>query len=677
MEAPSLDAQAAPMSSQAPDKVIPSFADWKAPPLSFQPLLGFSESVLYAPDDSRDPLAPENFQAAPLNPLDAIPNGFAILKVIGGSPQETINLKVHIEAVSKVSAYFRAVFSSNRGEKLWIIRQNPAHVHDIMSIVHYGHVSLHLGARRDGEHILALCYLAQQYQVIGSVRHVLRALMHVDSTMGDIELWWMFLAAALCHNPEVFRVAARTLLWRYQGPFAKLATVPCPSQGVLFQQLQYQLAFFVENCRNRESFWLREAANMVDPKLWQEMFPYSVKGRSISEQWSYLSQFCQVKVVVVNGYRTLAVDKQNIPNETRGNMISSRLLWMGFWVPLISGTAGQEAPPGPEMRLIACAKPAKEISKHLEAEWEAARSSTEFPMAWIKHCADAPASAYPSIKLLRGDQPAVDFLGPLTSDEILRFVDRARRSSQVPSRVPAEEAESFGNVDAFVCVAHLEPGETALRKAFETVAQKYWAEFTFGVVDGSGTAEARVVCRKGDDTSTHTTTLADGLEAWVLEASRPVIAELTPLNHQRFIDRAWPIVYIFSPSTQVRASIRASLHDFAKKQYASLTPVTVDPNRFPDLPARLGLDPGVDGYPAGAVHQISNGRIYPYPRGKAFTPRELQGWGLDVWQGRVKPWTPLGQKPVEDDTAGGRSSVVGLHRSKVKVRIGGRERDEL
>ncbi|KAK1691557.1 hypothetical protein BDP55DRAFT_647405 [Colletotrichum godetiae] len=386
-------------------------------------------------------------------------------------------------------------------------------------------------------------------------------------------------------------------------------------------------------------------------------------------------------------------------------MVFRWFLWT-LLVPLVSGAAEQaQVPLSTEMRLIACAK-SEDISKHLAAEWEAAQSSTDFPMAWIKdaadaHCADAPATAYPSVKLLRDGEP-VDYLGPITSDEyvclpprsrvntsttrILRFTNRVRRPHV--SRPSPEEAESFGNDDTFVCVARLGPGETALRQAFEAVARKHWTEFTFGVVDAPRTTDAaRVVCRKRDDESTYTRTAADGLEGWVLDVSRPVIAELTPLNHQRFIDRAWPIVYIFSPSPQTRASIRADLHDFAKKQYASLTPVTVDPNRFPDLLAKLGLDvPAEDAFPVGAVHQVSNGRIYPYPKGKAFTPRELQGWGLDVWQGRVKPWTPPGQKEVVENEAGSVKSnvrVVGSHNLKVrnipglKIKIGGREREEL
>ncbi|KAK1984806.1 hypothetical protein LZ30DRAFT_415819 [Colletotrichum cereale] len=377
-------------------------------------------------------------------------------------------------------------------------------------------------------------------------------------------------------------------------------------------------------------------------------------------------------------------------------MAFSALLRVGFWVPLLAGVAAQEqAPLGAvapvlkthEMRLIACVEPSEVKSRLLEAEWRTAQSSTEFPMSWIDNraddlCAGLLANEYPSIRLLRGGQSSVEYSGPRTSDEILRFLGRAERSSQVPVALPAEDVDSFKGVDDFVCIGHLLPG-TAARQAFEAVANKYWTEFTFGVVDDSSdAAEAKVICHNRDDESVHTRSADDGLEAWVIEASRPVIAELTRSNHQRFLERGWPMVYIFSPSPQARASVRGDLHAFAKKQYSSLTTVTVDPTYFPDLPAKLGLNPSEDGYPAGAVHQLSNGRIYPYPKGKALTPRELQGWGLDVWQGRVKAWTPPGQEPAED-VGGGNLRIVGSHNLKInnipglKIKIGGRERNEL
>ncbi len=107
------------------------------------------------------------------------------------------------------------------------------------------------------------------------------------------------------------------------------------------------------------------------------------------------------------------------------------------------------------------------------------------------------------------------------------------------------------------------------------------------------------------------------------------------------------MVYLFAPTEAERAKLRMNLAKFALSYFESLTTVTVDPLDFPDLPAKLGLEPGV--YPAGAVHQLSKNRVYPYPKGMAYDSRSLQKWGLDVYQGRVKPWTPPGVTTTYDD----------------------------
>lgn len=100
------------------------------------------------------------------------------------------------------------------------------------------------------------------------------------------------------------------------------------------------------------------------------------------------------------------------------------------------------------------------------------------------------------------------------------------------------------------------------------------------------------------------------------------------------------MVYVFAAGEAERAELRQSLRKMARSYYDSLTMATVDPAEFPDLPAKLGLAGAA--LPAGAVHQLSRDRIYPYPRGAPVTSDALQKWGLDVWQGRIAPWSPHG-----------------------------------
>lgn len=140
------------------------------------------------------------------------------------------------------------------------------------------------------------------------------------------------------------------------------------------------------------------------------------------------------------------------------------------------------------------------------------------------------------------------------------------------------------------------------------------------------------------------------------------------------------MIYIFAVTEAERAELRTTLRKFAKGYYESLTSVTVDPLEFPDLPAKMGLRPGV--YPAGAVHQLSKDRIYPYPHGRGLTSNDLQKWGLDVWQGKIKPWLPPGVTKTYDDlgptkVAKRTVSMMQIPGLKNPIKIAGHEHDEL
>lgn len=149
------------------------------------------------------------------------------------------------------------------------------------------------------------------------------------------------------------------------------------------------------------------------------------------------------------------------------------------------------------------------------------------------------------------------------------------------------------------------------------------------------------------------------------------------------------MVYLFAPTEKERQKLRKTLYKFAKSYYDSLTAVVVDPHEFPDLMGKLGLDPDCSS-PAGAVHQLSKDRIYPYPRGQPLTPGAIQNWGMDIYNGRVKPWTPPGGKRAggekEDDdsgivrvankkvAAGTKRKVVSMANvPRVKIKIAGRD----
>ena len=282
---------------------------------------------------------------------------------------------------------------------------------------------------------------------------------------------------------------------------------------------------------------------------------------------------------------------------------------------------------------------------------------------------------------------------------LLHFVARLRRP--VVSQVTAEDLNEFKKCDETVFVAFIDPTDEEAQRAYADVAQRYHEEFTFGLAasgvetPGGMTAPA-VVCYKavdGDSVSFTSFDKSGELDTWVKDASRPVIGELTPHNHQRFLDvglpltdylrrvlltlvkRGWPMVYLFAPTEPERQELRKAVYKFAKNYYDSITTVVVDPLDFPGLMEKLGLEPGV--YPAGAVHRLATDSVYPYPKGRPYTPSAMQQWGLDVYQGRIKPWTPPGvttsvEVPGQGVKATRRVSIASGWPG-VNIRVGGRD----
>ncbi|KAI2609140.1 thioredoxin-like domain-containing protein [Hypoxylon sp. NC1633] len=337
--------------------------------------------------------------------------------------------------------------------------------------------------------------------------------------------------------------------------------------------------------------------------------------------------------------------------------------------------------------VVAFINPSDKRSENLEIEWSLVIPGAQLPFVSVDCeanpglCASYGMSSYPILKMLKQGKVESTYNGPRRAFAILAWVDRVQRP--VVSEVSTAALEDFKKADSTTFIAYLDAGDEVSKSAFAGVAERYREEFTFGMATDEATLTAEkaaapvVRCYKHlDDDEHELTSVSDteALERFVKEASRPIIGELLPHNHQRFLDRGWSMVYVFAATEAERSHIRSDLKKMARGYYETLTMVTVDPLEFPDLPAKLGLDPSV--LPAGAVHQLSKDRIYPYPRGRGWTSNELQTWGLDVWQGRIRPWTPPGVTTAYEDLGGRIKATQRVSMRNipgVKIKIGGRD----
>ncbi|KAK5664275.1 hypothetical protein OQA88_493 [Cercophora sp. LCS_1] len=260
---------------------------------------------------------------------------------------------------------------------------------------------------------------------------------------------------------------------------------------------------------------------------------------------------------------------------------------------------------------------------------------------------------------------------------MLSFVDRRQRPAL--STLSLEDLKGFKTADEVVLVLYADDKDHAARELVADIAPLYRNELSFAWVGERGEEVGEwpvVACyRMLDGDVAHFRGFdqekRDELDKWIGEASRGVVGELTALNRDRLIKRGWPMVYLFGETESQRVELRKVVYKFARSYYDSLTVVVVDPFAFPGLMEKLGLETGR--FPAGAVHQVSKDRIYHWPRDLALTPASLQQWGLDVYQGRIKPWTPPGVTTSYDDlgptrVATGRISIAsGIPGVKIKV----------
>lgn len=108
-----------------------------------------------------------------------------------------------------------------------------------------------------------------------------------------------------------------------------------------------------------------------------------------------------------------------------------------------------------------------------------------------------------------------------------------------------ENIEEFKSFDDVVFIGYIASGDYTARQSLSAVAQKYRAEFTFGLVSDQAVIQAEnmelptVVCHivgDGETRSFSAFSEPEALDRFVSEASRRIIGDFTRQNQQRLLD---------------------------------------------------------------------------------------------------------------------------------------------
>lgn len=98
-------------------------------------------------------------------------------------------------------------------------------------------------------------------------------------------------------------------------------------------------------------------------------------------------------------------------------------------------------------------------------------------------------------------------------------------------------------------------------------------------------------------------------------------------------------MYYLASMPQERAAYVESIRPVAKKYKEFLNFVTVDANEYEDLTRPLGLPDWT--FPALAVQNPVYSQVFPFPSGGKITPETVEGFVIDISQGKVQPWNGI------------------------------------
>ncbi|KIW18799.1 hypothetical protein PV08_03088 [Exophiala spinifera] len=301
----------------------------------------------------------------------------------------------------------------------------------------------------------------------------------------------------------------------------------------------------------------------------------------------------------------------------------------------------------------------------LAEEWATAESELTQPLVSVDCtaepdlCAEHDVRSYPAIRLFHGrlagdtnKTSSIRYRGPRKAPSIVPFVKRA--ALPPISTVTAHNLTDLTSIDSVTFVAYLDDDDgNVMRTRYARVARAFHDRFVFGVAQDDQLAE-----QEGIDTSSivayksdvgdrdvfvlDATTKRADIEKFVLEASTPLIGELTRRNERTYMIGYKLLAYMFVSNDRDRASLRRSLHPVAKQFKDYVNFVTVDSHEYGHMAPGLGLNLSGDGgeSPAFTVYSAWKDQVFPYPETQHVTAQQIEAFMLQILHGDRAPWDP-------------------------------------
>ncbi|KAI1389169.1 thioredoxin-like domain-containing protein [Hypoxylon trugodes] len=309
----------------------------------------------------------------------------------------------------------------------------------------------------------------------------------------------------------------------------------------------------------------------------------------------------------------------------------------------IDEDAFRRAIAGHNYALVAFIEPSTAASQALEPEWTSALEKEKKGLISID-CSSAPSLcrefdviSCPALRFFDGHGNTAPYRGPRRTSSILAYLKRAIRPI-ITSLDSDAKISAFQSSDDYTAIAQINPQDSHVKTAYETLASQYRDRVSFGLVEVTDIPTA-VGCYNNCDSLQFTIsdfTSIDALPKLIENCLEPVIGEFTRASEVKYLQSGKSLVFYFTTSPKDRDAYVDTMRSVAKMYKEYLSFVTVDANEYGDLTAPLGLAPAT--LPRLSVQNPMFGQVFPYPRSRKITPEAVGGFLMDIVQGKQKPW---------------------------------------
>ena len=267
-------------------------------------------------------------------------------------------------------------------------------------------------------------------------------------------------------------------------------------------------------------------------------------------------------------------------------------------------------------------------------------------------CEKYDVQGFPTIKLFRNDgSEPVDYDQARKADAIVKFMEKQKQPAYVTLKSQKEIDDFVADDGDIEVVAFVAEGDKASTDAFVAVAKALRNDYEFAIVTDkalapNGAQPSAVLYRKFDEPQvTHSGEWTEeALSNFVRGNAFPLVGEIGPENYQKYLERGYPLVWIFVDKSD--SETLAAATEVAKDFRSSLSLVWLDGKRWADHAKTFGLSgktPGV------VVEDRDNRKNYVFPESQKPTADALRAHLKGFTDKTIQPTVKSEEIPEKND----------------------------